>query len=311
MSDTILVTGCCGFIGSNICNFLLEKKYSIIGIDNLLTGRIENIKPFFNDPKFTFVEHDVCFPININRKVDKILHFASTASPRDYLKYPIKTLRIGSKGTENVLDFGIKNNATTLVASTSEVYGDPLEHPQHESYFGNVNPIGPRGVYDEAKRYLEAITMAYFKKKKLDCKIIRIFNTYGPNMRIDDGRAIPNFINQVLNNENITVYGNGAQTRSFCYIDDTINGIYMALNSKYNLPINIGNPDEYSILELVSIIKKIIPSESRIVFESLPENDPKVRKPDISLANKILGWQPKVMLEDGLRKTIDYFCNYK
>ena len=308
---TILVTGCCGFIGSNICDFLIKKKYSVIGIDNLLTGRIENLDKFINNKNFHFIKHDVCNEIKIDRKIDKILHFASTASPKDYLKFPIKTLRIGSIGTENVLRFGEKNNSTVLVASTSEVYGDPKEHPQKESYFGNVNPIGPRGVYDEAKRYLEAITMAYNTKKNLDTRIVRIFNTYGPNMRANDGRAIPNFINQLINNKPITVYGDGTQTRSFCYIDDTINGIYKVLNSNYSLPINIGNPIENSIIELINILKKLITSESEITYHKLPENDPKLRKPDISLAQNKIFWQPKVKLCDGLKKTIDYFYSIK
>ena len=308
---TILVTGCCGFIGSNICDFLIKKKYSVIGIDNLLTGRIENLDKFINNKNFHFIKHDVCNEIKIDRKIDKILHFASTASPKDYLKFPIKTLRIGSIGTENVLRFGEKNNSTVLVASTSEVYGDPKEHPQKESYFGNVNPIGPRGVYDEAKRYLEAITMAYNTKKNLDTRIVRIFNTYGPNMRANDGRAIPNFINQLINNKPITVYGDGTQTRSFCYIDDTINGIYKVLNSNYSLPINIGNPIENSIIELINILKKLITSESEITYHKLPENDPKLRKPDISLAQNKIFWQPKVKLYDGLKKTIDYFYSIK
>ena len=308
---TILVTGCCGFIGSNICDFLIKKKYSVIGIDNLLTGRIENLDKFINNKNFHFIKHDVCNEIKIDRKIDKILHFASTASPKDYLKFPIKTLRIGSIGTENVLRFGEKKNSTVLVASTSEVYGDPKEHPQKESYFGNVNPIGPRGVYDEAKRYLEAITMAYNTKKNLDTRIVRIFNTYGPNMRANDGRAIPNFINQLINNKPITVYGDGTQTRSFCYIDDTINGIYKVLNSNYSLPINIGNPIENSIIELINILKKLITSESEITYHKLPENDPKLRKPDISLAQNKIFWQPKVKLYDGLKKTIDYFYSIK
>ena len=230
---------------------------------------------------------------------------------RSYLKYPIKTLQIGSLGTENVLKYALKMGARVLVASTSEVYGDPLEHPQKETYYGNVNPIGPRGVYDEAKRYLEAITMAYNSKKNLDTRIVRIFNTYGPNMRSNDGRAIPNFINQILDNKDLTIYGNGKQTRSFCYVDDTIEGIYKAMNSDYSLPINIGNPDEFSINELVSVLKKLIPTKSRITYLKLPENDPKVRKPDISLAIKILNWKPTIELIDGLKKTIDYFYNYK
>ena len=300
-----------GFIGSNMCNFLLKKKHKVIGIDNLLTGRITNINHALNNKNFLFVEHDVCKPLEIKFKVDEILHFASTASPKDYLKYPIKTLQIGSIGTENVLNFGLINKSRILVASTSEIYGDPLIHPQKEEYYGNVNPIGPRGVYDEAKRYLEALTMAYHSKKKIDTKIVRIFNTYGPNMRKDDGRAIPNFINQMLRNEDITIYGDGMQTRSFCYIDDTIEGIYKLLKSNYKMPVNIGNTDEHTILELINKIKKLVPNKSNIVFLKIPENDPKVRRPDISLANKILKWKPKIELSTGLKQTINYFKRTK
>tara|TARA_B100000963_G_scaffold333942_1_gene326714 strand:- start:4043 stop:4975 length:933 start_codon:yes stop_codon:yes gene_type:complete len=308
---TFLVTGCCGFIGSNMCNYLLKKKYKVVGIDNLLTGSLKNIESCFKNKNFKFLEHDVCDKLNINHNINGIMHFASTASPKDYLKYPIKTLQIGSIGTENILKFGLKNNSKVLVASTSEIYGDPLIHPQDETYYGNVNPIGPRGVYDEAKRYLEAITMAYHTKKNLDTRIVRIFNTYGPNMRKRDGRAIPNFINQMINNIDVTIYGDGNQTRSFCYIDDTIDGIYKAFRSKYILPINIGNPDEYSINELVSIIRKFIPNSSEITYLDLPQDDPKVRRPDIKLAKKLLDWKPKVEIENGIKKTIAYFYNNK
>tara|TARA_B100000927_G_scaffold289664_1_gene286727 strand:- start:647 stop:1582 length:936 start_codon:yes stop_codon:yes gene_type:complete len=311
MSNVFLVTGCCGFLGSNMCEFLLKKKYEVIGIDNLLTGSVNNIKYFKRYKTFSFIKHDVIYPIKIDKKIDFILHFASTASPVDYIKYPIKTLRIGSIGTENILKLGLLNNAKVLVASTSEVYGDPLEHPQKETYYGNVNSVGPRGVYDEAKRYLEAITTAYHNKKELDTKIARIFNSYGPKMRKKDGRAIPNFINQMINNENITIYGDGTQTRSFCYVDDTIEGLYKFVKSDYNYPINIGNPKEYTILELVEFIKNLISSNSKIKFSILPENDPKVRKPDITLARKILKWEPKVELNEGLKNTIDYFYNNK
>ena len=311
MKKNVLVTGCCGFIGSNMCDFLLKKKYNIIGIDNLLTGRLENIKNLIDNENFSFYNLNVCSEINLDLKIDKILHFASTASPKDYMKYPIQTLEIGSIGTQNILELACKKNATVLVASTSEIYGDPLEHPQSETYFGNVNPIGPRGVYDEAKRYLEAITMAYAKYKNVDTRIVRIFNTYGPKMRKNDGRAIPNFINQIMNNKNITVYGDGNQTRSFCYVEDTILGIYMALNSNYSLPINIGNSNELTINELIDLLKKLIPSKSKKKYFQLPENDPKIRKPDISLAKKILDWEPKTNIEEGLKQTINYFYNYK
>ena len=308
MSDKYLITGCCGFIGSNSCEFILKKGNNVIGIDNLLTGKIKNIEHLLENENFKFIEHDVCSPISIDTKIDKILHFASTASPKDYLKYPLKTLRTGSIGTENVLKLGLKNNATVLVASSSEIYGDPLEHPQTESYYGNVNTVGPRAVYDEAKRYLEALSAAYLRKWNLDIKIVRIFNTYGPKMRAKDGRAIPNFINQALKNEDITIYGDGSQTRSFCYIDDTVNGIYTFLHSSYNYPINIGNPSENSIIELAKKIIKLTSSSSKLSFEKLPENDPKVRRPDINLAKDVLNWHPKTKLDDGLKKTIDYFC---
>ena len=311
MKKTILITGCCGFIGSNMCEFLLDKNYYVIGLDNLLTGKLENIEKIRNNKRFQFIEHDICDPFKTNIKINCILHFASTASPKDYLKYPIKTLQVGSLGTECILKLGLKHSSRVLVASTSEIYGDPLEHPQKESYFGNVNPIGPRGVYDEAKRYLEAITMAYNSKKNLDTRIVRIFNTYGPKMRKNDGRAIPNFINQLINNEKLTVFGDGTQTRSFCYIDDTIKGIYKTLNSSYHLPINIGNPTEFSIIEVINLLKKLIKNNSKIEFLKLPENDPKVRRPDITLANKILKWEPKIDLEEGLIKTINYFYNNK
>ena len=308
MSDTYLITGCCGFIGSNACEFIIKKGHNVFGVDNLLTGKIKNIKHLLKNKNFRFIEQDVCLHFEIDTKINKILHFASTASPKDYLKYPLETLRTGSLGTENILKIGLKNKATVLVASTSEIYGDPLEHPQNESYFGNVNPVGPRGVYDEAKRYLEALSMAYFRKWNLDVKIVRIFNTYGPKMRANDGRAIPNFINQALKNKDITIYGDGNQTRSFCYIDDTIKGIYNFLHSSYNYPINIGNPKEYSILELSQKILELTSSESKLSFQKLPENDPKVRRPDINLAKDVLNWNPKTNLEDGLKKTIDYFC---
>ena len=307
--NNLMVTGACGFLGSHLCQFYLERGYNVIGLDNLLTGCLNNINEFKDDSNFTFIEHDVRYKINFKDKLDYILHFASPASPSDYLKFPIETLQIGANGTQNVIDLALKNNATVLVASTSEIYGDPLEHPQSESYYGNVNPIGPRGVYDEAKRYLEALTMAYHKKKNLNVKIVRIFNTYGPKMRANDGRAIPNFINQSLNNNDFTVYGNGRQTRSFCYVDDTVEGINKLLFSNYNLPVNIGNDTEFTILELIKKIKAIRNSSSKIVFKPLPKNDPKVRKPDISLARKILKWKPRVDLDKGLIKTFDYFCN--
>ena len=258
-----------------------------------------------NDANFILA----CTPFENTQPIDYILHFASPASPIDYLKYPLKTLRIGSVGTENILNLALKKKSIILVASTSEIYGDPLEHPQSESYFGNVNPIGPRGVYDEAKRYLEAMTMAYKRKKKLNIRIVRIFNTYGPRMRINDGRAIPNFINQSMNRKKYTLYGDGNQTRSFCYVSDTTDAIFKLLFSNYNNPVNIGNPDEYTLNQLLKLINQINNYTNEIIFKKLPENDPKRRKPDISLAKKILNWEPKISLRDGLIKTIDYYNN--
>ena len=305
--NSILISGAAGFIGSHLCDFFLKKKFKVIAIDNLMTGTMKNINHNLNNKYFSFIEHDICNPIQIKDKLDYILHFASPASPIDYLNNPIKTLRIGSTGTENMLNLALKKSCTILVASTSEIYGDPLEHPQKESYFGNVNPIGPRGVYDEAKRYLEALTIAYKNTKDLDVRIVRIFNTYGPRMRKNDGRAIPNFINQALNNKNITVYGNGEQTRSFCYVDDTIKGIYKLLISNYKLPVNIGNPNEYSINTLVKVIKSKINTSSKTVYKDLPENDPKIRKPSIDLAMNILKWEPKINLSKGLDMTIKFY----
>lgn len=305
----ILITGVAGFIGSHLCDHFLNKNIQVIGVDNFLTGSPDNIKHVISDKNFTFIEHDIRLNLTLKTKLDFIFHFASPASPADYLTHPIKTLQIGSIGTENILNLALKNKCGILVASTSEVYGDPLVHPQPESYFGNVNPVGPRGVYDEAKRYLEALTTAYKKIKGLNVRIVRIFNTYGSRMRIDDGRAIPNLINQSLKNLDLTIYGNGSQTRSFCYIDDTINGIIKLAESNYQLPLNIGNPKEFSILELLEIIRKLIPSKGKIIYKELPENDPKVRKPDIKLANTILKWYPKIDLENGLIKTISYYKN--
>ncbi len=306
---TVLITGVAGFIGSHLCDYYLNKNYRVIGIDNFLTGSLKNIKQNLHNDNFTFIEHDICKKIQIDEKIDYVLHFASPASPLDYLKFPIKTLRIGSIGTENMLDLAILKKARILVASTSEVYGDPLEHPQKETYYGNVNPIGPRGVYDEAKRYLEALTVAYHNKKKLDTRIVRIFNTYGPRMRTNDGRAIPNFINQALNKQSLTVYGDGSQTRSFCYIDDTVDGIAKLLSSDFYSPVNIGNPVEYSIYDLASTIMKLIPNNNNIIYKKLPENDPRVRKPDIDLAIKILNWIPKTDLKTGLVNTINFYNN--
>ena len=307
MNNSILITGAAGFIGSHLCDYFLRKKFNVLGIDNLMTGDYNNIDRLKNNSKFNFIKNDICNKINIEDKIDYILHFASPASPSDYLKYPIKTLKIGSQGTENMLEIARKKNATIMVASTSEIYGDPLEHPQSESYFGNVNPIGPRGVYDEAKRYLEAITIAYKKKHSIDIRIVRIFNTYGPRMRKNDGRAIPNFINQSINNKNFTVYGDGTQTRSFCYIDDLVNGIIKLMNSEYSYPINIGNDDEVTINEIASILISILNSKSKIIYNELPEDDPLKRKPDLTLAKKILNWRPKIDKKEGFDMLIKYY----
>ena len=305
----VLITGAAGFIGSYLTDYFLSKNFRVYGIDNLLTGSIENISHNFKNNKFNFIEADIRNEIKINEKFNYILHFASPASPMDYLKFPIETLQIGSIGTENVLKLALKSKCPVLVASTSEVYGDPKEHPQNESYYGNVNPIGPRGVYDEAKRYLEALTTAYKTKKGLSVRIVRIFNTYGPRMRKNDGRAIPNFINQAIYNKKITIYGDGSQTRSFCSISDTVSGIIKLLNSNYDYPLNIGNPNEYSILDLSKLIKNITNSKSEIIFKELPKDDPKIRKPDITLARKILNWNPEINLTNGLVRTINYYQN--
>tara|TARA_B100001769_G_C22110780_1_gene600817 strand:+ start:189 stop:1121 length:933 start_codon:yes stop_codon:yes gene_type:complete len=309
VSKSILITGVAGFLGSHLCDLFLNEKFKVFGIDNLITGKKSNINHHNYNSKFKFINQDVCNEITIKEKIDYILHFASPASPFDYLKYPIETLRTGSLGTENILKFAKKNKSIVLVASTSEIYGDPIQHPQTELYFGNVNPIGPRGVYDEAKRYLEAISSAYIRKEKIDIKIARIFNTYGPRMRKNDGRAIPTFINQSLNKNNYTVFGNGNQTRSFCHVKDTILGIKKLLFSNYNKPVNIGNPEEYNILELIKLIDNIVGYKTKINFKSLPENDPKKRKPCIKLAKKILNWEPKVTLREGLVSTINFYKN--
>ncbi|MEK6715180.1 MAG: UDP-glucuronic acid decarboxylase family protein [Candidatus Omnitrophota bacterium] len=307
IKKTALVTGGAGFIGSHLCGRLIGDGFKVICMDNLLTGRLSNIKHLFKDKNFKFIKHNVCQYINLRQKIDYILHFASPASPADYLNYPIQTLKVGSLGTHNALGLAKQKKAVFLLASTSEVYGDPLVHPQPESYWGNVNPVGPRGVYDESKRFAEAITLAYHRTHKIDTKIARIFNTYGPQMRNNDGRAIPNFISQALANRDITVYGKGTQTRSFCYIDDLVEGIVRLMLSKVNEPVNLGNPDEYTVLSLAKKIITLTKSKSRIIFKPLPQDDPKVRCPDISKARRILKWQPKVGLDEGLRRTIEYF----
>lgn len=302
-----LITGGAGFIGSHLCDFLLEKGHEIICMDNLITGNIRNIEHLKNNKNFTFIQHDVTKPIKIEGKLDCILHLASPASPIDFDKIPIQISKVGSLGTHNALGLAKAKNAVFLFASTSEVYGDPLVNPQPETYWGNVNCVGTRSCYDESKRFGEALTMAYHRKHNINAKIVRIFNTYGPRMRADDGRAVPTFINQALNNKPITVFGDGKQTRSFCYISDEIEGIYKLMISDINDPVNIGNPDEYSILELAKKIIELAKSKSKIVFESLPVDDPKVRRPDITKAKQLLKWIPKINLKKGLDKTIDWF----
>ena len=305
----VLVTGAAGFIGSHLSGLLLDRGYEVIGMDNLITGNINNLSNFKTHPHFTFVEHDVTRFIDIKGELDYILHFASPASPIDYLELPIQTLKVGSLGTHNALGLAKAKGTKFLLASTSEVYGDPLIHPQPESYWGNVNCVGPRGVYDESKRFAEALTLAYHRTHKIDAKIARIFNTFGPNMRRRDGRAIPAFIDQALMGRPITVFGDGSQTRSFCYISDLIDGIYKLMNSSLNEPVNLGNPKEMSILELANKITALTGSKSKIIFKPLPIDDPKVRQPDITRAGKDLGWEPKVGLEEGLKKTIDWFVS--
>jgi dTDP-glucose 4,6-dehydratase len=302
-----VVTGGAGFLGSHLCDRLILEGMKVICLDNLLTGRIKNIEHLFSNENFQFIKLDVTNYIHVSSKVDYILHFASPASPIDYLKFPIQTLKVGSLGTHKTLGLAKEKQATFLLASTSEVYGDPLIHPQSEDYWGNVNPVGPRGVYDEAKRFAEALTMAYHTYHKLETRIARIFNTYGTRMRLDDGRALPAFISQALKNEDITVFGDGTQTRSFCYVDDLMEGIFRLLLSKENQPVNLGNPNEISIEGFAKEIIQFTNSKSKIVYKELPIDDPKVRQPDISKAKSILGWQPKFNRFDGLRLAIEYF----
>jgi dTDP-glucose 4,6-dehydratase len=302
----IVITGAAGFIGSHLSETLLGQGHSVVGIDNLLTGDLANIA-HLTSPEFLFIKHDVTNYIRVDGPVDCVLHWASPASPIDYLELPIPTLKVGALGTHNALGLAKAKGARFVIASTSEVYGDPLEHPQKETYWGNVNPIGPRGVYDEAKRFAEAITVAYRRYHGLDSKIVRIFNTYGPRMRIKDGRAVPAFISQALRNEDVTIFGSGAQTRSFCYVSDLVAGIIKLMNSKENDPVNIGNPHEMSIEEMARLIIRMTGSKSTIVFQPLPTDDPKVRRPDITRARTLLGWEPKVTLEEGLTSTINYF----
>lgn len=307
ITKTAVVTGGAGFIGSHLCDKLVNENISVICVDNLLTGSLDNIEHLFENEKFSFIKHDVTNFIHVPGKVDYVLHFASPASPIDYLKLPIQTLKVGSLGTHKALGLAKEKKATFLLASTSEVYGDPEIHPQSEEYWGNVNPIGPRGVYDEAKRFAEAITMAYQRYHQVETRIVRIFNTYGPRMRINDGRALPAFVSQALTNKDITVFGDGSQTRSFCYISDLIDGIFKLLLSNVLDPVNIGNPSEITIKQFAEEVISLTKSGSKIVYRSLPEDDPKVRQPNISKAKSKLGWEPTIDREEGLLKTIEYF----
>jgi dTDP-glucose 4,6-dehydratase len=302
----VLITGAAGFLGSHLCDRFIAEGMHVIGMDNLLTGSLSNIEHLFPLERFEFYHHDVSKFVHVPDHIDYILHFASPASPIDYLKMPIQTLKVGSLGTHNLLGLARVKKARILVASTSEVYGDPLVHPQKEDYWGNVNPIGPRGVYDEAKRFQEAITMAYHNFHGLETRIVRIFNTYGPRMRVEDGRALPAFFSQAMRDEEITVFGDGSQTRSFCYADDLIEGIYRLLMSDYHLPVNIGNPEEISILDFAQEVIRLV-GKGRIGYRPLPKDDPKQRQPDISLAREILGWEPKVGRTEGISKTYEYF----
>lgn len=302
----IVITGAAGFIGSHLSETLLDRGHTVIGIDNLLTGDLANIQHLFGRD-FVFIKHDVTNYIHVDGPVDAVFHWASPASPIDYLEWPIPTLKVGALGTHKALGLAKAKGARFILASTSEVYGDPLEHPQKESYWGNVNPVGPRGVYDEAKRFAEAMTMAYHRYHGVDTKIVRIFNTYGPRMRVRDGRAIPNFISQALRNEDVTIFGSGAQTRSFCYVTDLVDGILRLMASSENEPVNIGNPHEMSIEAMARLCIQMTGSKSQVVFKPLPTDDPKVRKPDITRARTVLGWEPLVPLEQGLTSTIAYF----
>jgi dTDP-glucose 4,6-dehydratase len=304
---TVLITGGAGFIGSHLCELFIGDGFRVIALDNLITGNLKNLEALSREPRFDFVEHNISSPIVIAGKIDYLMHFASPASPIDYLMHPIPTLKVGSLGTHNALGICKAKNAVFLLASTSEVYGDPLVHPQPESYWGNVNPVGPRGVYDEAKRFAEAISMAYFHAHRLDVKIVRIFNTYGPRMRLNDGRAIPAFIDNALKNEPLPVFGDGSQTRSFCYVSDLIKGIQKLLFSNLNEPVNIGNPNEMTILQLATKIIEMTKTNAKIDYRPLPQDDPKVRRPDITKARTLLGWEPKISLEEGLNKTLSYF----
>ncbi len=303
----VLITGAAGFLGSHLCDRFIKEGYDVVGMDNLITGDLKNIEHLFKLKEFEFYHHDVTKFIHVPGNLDYILHFASPASPIDYLKIPIQTLKVGAMGTHNCLGLAKAKGARMLVASTSEVYGDPLVHPQTEEYWGNVNPVGPRGVYDEAKRFMESITMAYHTFHQVETRIVRIFNTYGPRMRLNDGRALPAFIGQALRGEDLTVFGDGSQTRSFCYVDDLVDGIYKLLMSDYVFPVNIGNPIEISLLDFAEEVLNLTGANTKIIFKPLPVDDPKQRKPDITKAKQLLGWEPKVDREEGLKLTYAYF----
>lgn len=303
----ILITGAAGFLGSHLCDRFIKEGFHVIAMDNLITGDLKNIEHLFKLENFEYHHHDVTKFVHVPGKLDYILHFASPASPIDYLKIPIQTLKVGALGTHNLLGLAKEKNARILIASTSEIYGDPLVHPQTEEYYGNVNTIGPRGVYDEAKRFQESITMAYHRFHGLETRIVRIFNTYGPRMRLNDGRVIPAFMGQALRGEDLTVFGDGSQTRSFCYVDDEIEGIYRLLMSDYELPVNIGNPHEITIRDFAEEIIRLTGTTQKVIYKDLPQDDPMQRQPDISKAKEILGWEPKVGREEGMRKTFEYF----
>jgi dTDP-glucose 4,6-dehydratase len=305
--ERTLITGGAGFLGSHLCDYLTEKGHEVICIDNLSTGNMENISHLLGKKSFSFIQYDVTNYLHVDGELHNILHFASPASPIDYLRMPIQTLKVGSLGTHKALGLALSKKARFLLASTSECYGDPLVHPQTEEYWGNVNPVGPRGVYDEAKRFAESMTMAYHRYHGVETRIVRIFNTYGPRMRLEDGRALPAFMGQGLRGEDLTVFGDGTQTRSFCYVDDLVEGIYRLLCSAEALPVNLGNPDEITLLELAHRVLRVTGSRSRIVYRPLPEDDPKVRRPDIGKAKRLLGWEPRVSLDEGLQRVLPYF----
>ncbi|MBZ5579371.1 MAG: SDR family oxidoreductase [Acidobacteriia bacterium] len=303
----IVVSGVAGFIGSHMCDRLLAEGHTVVGLDNFLTGSRRNLEHLQGEPRFRFVEQDITRPFTIEGPVDAVVNMASPASPKDYLEHPIETLEVGSIGTQRMLELALQKGARFLVTSTSECYGDPLVHPQVETYWGNVNPVGPRSCYDESKRFAEAISMAYHRKHGVRTNIARIFNTYGPRMKLDDGRVVPAFLDQALRGEPMTVFGNGSQTRSFCYVSDLVDGLYRLMQSDERYPVNLGNPREMTILEFAEHIRKMTGAKSELVFQPLPEDDPKQRKPDIGKARKLLGWEPKVSLEDGLKPTVAYF----